>query len=290
MPTDHRHWLATEFEQHRSRLRAVAYRMLGSTSEAEDAVQEAWLRLTGTSRGRVDDLGSWLTTVVARICLNVLRSRKTRKETHIPEPLIDPADGASPEHAALLADGVGLALLLVLETLAPAERVAFVLHDIFDVPFDQIAAIVQRTPEATRQLASRGRRRVQARTAIPDAAAEVQRRVVDAFLAAAHDGDLQRLVSVLDPQVVLRADGGSAAAPLEVRGADQVAGRARAFSQVGLLRRLVLVNGLPGAVCLLEGKPFSVMAFTVRGGRVAEIDIVRDAERLAALDLTALGS
>lgn len=286
-PQDERHWLATAFEAQRPRLRAVAYRMLGSVSEAEDAVQEAWLRLSGTAADEVDNLAAWLTTVVARISLNVLRSRKTRNETHMPEPIIDPAGGTSPEHATLLANSVGLALLLVLETLAPAERVAFVLHDIFDMPFDEIAPIVQRTPDATRQLASRGRRRVQGRTAAPDAVAGVQRRVVDAFLAAAHAGDLQGLVAVLDPQVVLRTDGGTRVA-IDVRGAEEVAGRARSFSQLGLLRRPVLVNGVAGAVCLLDGKPFSVMAFTVRGEKIAEIDILRDAERLAALDLTAL--
>lgn len=281
-------WLAAQFEGHRPRLRAIAYRMLGSVSDAEDAVQEAWLRWSGDRAEGVDDLGAWLTTVVARIALNVLRARKTRSEAHVPEPLIDPAGGPSPEHAALLANSVSLALLLVLETLAPAERVAFVLHDVFDLPFDEIARIVERTPDATRQLASRGRRRVQARTPGSDAAAGVQRRVVDAFLAAAHDGDFQRLVSVLDPQVVLRTDAAATGATIEVRGAADVAGRARSFSQLGLLRRPVLVNGVAGAVCLLDGKPFSVMAFTVRGEKIVEIDILRDAERLAALDLTAL--
>lgn len=285
---DERQWLADRFEQQRSRLRAVAYRMLGSVSEADDAVQEAWLRLSGTAAGEIDDLGAWLTTVVARISLNTLRSRKTRREEHVPEPIIDRADGTSPEHAALLADSVGLALLLVLETLAPAERVAFVLHDIFDMPFEKIASIVQRTPDAARQLASRGRRRVQARNAVPDADAQAQRSVVDAFLAAAHDGDFDRLVAVLDPDVVLRSDAGAPHASVEVRGADEVARRARSFSEIGLVRRPALVNGVAGAVCVRDGAPFSVMAFTVRAGKIVEIDILRDAERLSDLDLTVL--
>jgi len=287
-PREERPWLASQFEEQRPRLRAIAYRMLGSLSEADDAVQEAWLRLSGTGPDEVDNLAAWLTTVVARISLNVLRARKTRNETHRPEPIIDPAGGTSPEHAALLADSIGLALLMVLETLAPAERVAFVLHDVLDMPFEQIASIVRRTPDATRQLASRGRRRVQGRNARPDAAADVQRRVVDAFLAAAHRGDLQGLLAVLDPQVVLRTDAGAPRVPIEVRGAEEVAGRARSFSQLGLLRQPALVNGVAGAVCLLDGKPFSVMAFTVRGDTIVEIAILRDARRLAALDLSAL--
>src|SRR5882724_1783473 len=205
---DQRKWLAERFEEQRPRLRAVAYRMLGSLSEAEDAVQEAWLRLSGAAYGEVDDLGAWLTTVVARISLNMLRSRKKRSETRVPDPIIDRADGTSPEHGILLANTVGLALLVVLETLAPAERIAFVLHDIFGMPFEEIAPIVERTPEATRQLASRARRRVQARNATPDADVEVQRSVVGAFLVAARDGDFHGLLAVLDPEVVLRGNGG----------------------------------------------------------------------------------
>jgi RNA polymerase sigma factor (sigma-70 family) len=286
---DERKWLAARFEEQRPRLRAVAYRMLGSLSEAEDAVQEAWLRLSGTDYGKVDDLGAWLTTVVARISLNMLRSRKTRSEAHMPDPIIDRADGTSPEHGALLANTVGLALLVVLETLAPAERVAFVLHDIFGMPFEEIAPIVERTHDAARQLASRARRRVQARKATPDADVEAQRSVVDAFRAAAQDGDFHRLVAVLDPEVVLRADAGAmAGASIELRGAEQVARRAQSFSRLDLLRRPALVNGAPGLVCTLEGKPFSVMAFTVSGGKIVEIDILRDPERLSQLDLTAL--
>ena len=285
---DERKWLAERFEEQRSRLRAVAYRMLGSLSEAEDAVQEAWLRLSGTGHGEVDNLGAWLTTVVARISLNMLRSRKTRSETHVPEPIIDRADGTSPEHAALLANSIGLALLVVLETLAPAERVAFVLHDIFDMPFEKIAPIIERTPDAARQLASRARRRVQERNAIPDADVEAQQSVVDAFLAAAHDGDFYRLVAVLDPEVVLRSDAGATRAGVEIRGAEQVARGAQTFSRLGLLRRPALVNGVAGAVCMLEGKPFAVMAFTVRGGKIVEIDILADPERVSQLDLTVL--
>ena len=207
----------------------------------------------------------------------------------MPEPILDHVDGASPEHQALLANGVGLALLVVLETLAPAERIAFVLHDVFGMPFEEVAPIVERTPEAARQLASRARRRVQARNATPDADMAVQRRVVDAFCAAAQSGDLNRLVAVLDPDVVLRADGGaSPSGSIEVRGAQQVARRAEAFERLGLLRRPILVNGVAGVVCLLEGRPFSVMAFTIHGERIVQIDILRDPERLRTLDLTAL--
>jgi len=287
---DERKWLAERFEEQRPRLRAVAYRMLGSLSEAEDAVQDAWLRLSGTAHGEVEDLGAWLTTVVARISLNMLRSRKTRSDTYVPEPIIDRADGTSPEHGALLANAVGLALLVVLETLAPAERVAFVLHDIFGMPFEEIAPIVDRTPDAARQLASRARRRVQERKATPDADVEVQRGVVDAFVAAARDGDFYGLVAVLDPEVVLRGDAGASpeGGSIEVRGAEKVARRAQTFSRLGVLRLPVLVNGAAGLVCTLDGKPFSVMAFTVRGGRIAEIDILADPERVARLDLTAL--
>jgi RNA polymerase sigma factor (sigma-70 family) len=284
---DERQWLAERFEAQRPRLRAVAYRMLGSLAEADDAVQEAWLRLSGAAHAEVEDLGAWLTTVVARISLNMLRSRKTRSEGAMPDPIIDPAEGASPEHQALLADTVGLALLVVLESLAPAERVAFVLHDIFGMPFDEIAPIVERGPEAARQLASRARRRVQARNPLPDADLELQRSVVDAFVAASRDGDLQRLLAVLAPDVVLRGDapGGSL---LERTGAEQVARRAQSFSRLGLQRRHVLVNGVPGLVCTLEGKPFSVLAFTVRAGKITEIDILHDPERLSQLDLSML--
>lgn len=286
---DERRGLAERFEEQRPRLRAVAYRMLGSVSEAEDAVQEAWLRLSGASHGEVDNLGAWLTTVVARISLNMLRSRRTRGEVQMPEPILDRPDGTSPEHGALLANSVGLALLVVLETLPPAERVAFVLHDVFGMPFEEIAPIVERAPDAARQLASRARRRIRARGAAPDADVEAQRSVVDAFRAAALDGDFQRLVAVLDPDVVLRADRGpKAGAVAEVRGAENVARQAQAFSRKDLVRHPALVNGAPGILCTLEGKPFSVMAFTIRGGKITEIDILADPDRIARLDLTAL--
>ena len=288
---DERKWLAERFEEQRPRLRAVAYRMLGSRSEAEDAVQEAWLRLSGAATSDVDDLAAWLTTVVARISLNMLRSRKTRSETHVPEPILDRADGTSPEHEALLANTVGLALLVVLESLSPAERVAFVLHDVFGLPFEEIAPIVERTPDAARQLASRARRRVQERKATPDADVVVQRNLVDAFLAAQRDGDFHRLVAVLDPDVVLRGVDEEGRLT-ERRGAEQVARGAQifwqTFSQRGLVTRPVLVNGAPGALGMLDGKAFSVLAVTVREGKIAEIDVVRDPERLSQLDLTAL--
>lgn len=280
-------WLARRFEEQRPRLLAVAYRMLGSVSEAEDAVQDAWLRLDRNDE-KIDNVGAWLTTVVARLSLNTLRSRKTRRETHAPEAIVDRAGGATPEHAALLADGIGVALLVVLETLTPAERVAFVLHDVFDMPFDEIATIVGRTPEAARQLASRARRRVQTEDAAPGDGAEVERSVVDAFLAAANDGDYHRLVAALDPGVLLRKDGGAKQGGADVRGAEQVARGATTFSRIGLVRRPALVDGHPGAVCTLEGKLFAVMAFTVRGSRITEIDILTDVETLSKLDLTVL--
>src|SRR5215467_11253364 len=235
-----RDWLAERFEEHRARLRAVAYRMLGSLSEADDAVQEAWIRLSRTDADEVENLGGWLTTVVARVSLNMLRTRRTRREeplVRVPEPIIDRADGVDPEHEALLADSVGLAMLVVLETLTPPERVAFVLHDIFGMPFEEIATIVDRSPEATRQLASRGRRRIQGERTVPDGDLATQRRVVDAFIAAAREGDFQGLLEVLDPEVVLRVDFGPQGESLEVRGADVVAGQASSFGQMGLLIR-----------------------------------------------------
>jgi RNA polymerase sigma-70 factor (ECF subfamily) len=285
---DERKWLAERFEEQRSRLLAVARRLLGAQSEAEDAVQEAWLRLSGTADGEVDDLRAWLTTVVSRISLNMLRARKTRSNPHLPEPLLGHVESTSPENAALLADGLGIALLVVLETLAPAERVAFVLHDIFGMSFEAIATILERNTDATRQLASRARRRVRARGADPDADRVVQRSVVDAFCAAARDGDFHRLVAVLDSAVVLRVDAtATSGALIEVRGAEQVARRAQAFSRAGMLRRPALVNGRPGVLCVLDGKPFSLMAFTIRGEAITEVDIVRDPEQLSRLDLTA---
>jgi RNA polymerase sigma factor (sigma-70 family) len=291
---DEQEWLATSFEEHRSRLRAVAYRMLGSLSEADDAVQDTWIRLSRTDSSQVENLGGWLTTVVARVCLNMLRSRHTRREEplgpHMPEPIIDPEAGMDPEHEALLADSVGLALLVVLQTLAPPERLAFVLHDMFAVPFDQIAPIVDRTPEAARQLASRARRRVQGSAPAGDADLNQQRTVVTAFLAAARDGDFDALMAVLDPDVVLRADSGPGlpGATVEVRGAAEVAGRALTYSRLQLLNRTALVNGAIGTVAYRDGEPFSVGGITVRAGRIVAIDILADPERLRELDLTVL--
>src|SRR5215211_3175039 len=288
---EEREFLAQRFEQHRTRLRGVAYRMLGSLSEADDAVQEAWLRLSRTDADEVENLGGWLTTVVARISLNMLRSRKARREEplagRLPDPLIDRADGIGPEHEALLADSVGLALLVVLETLSPPERLAFVLHDIFAVPFDEIAPIVDRSPEAARQLASRARRRVRAEDTVPDADLDAQREVVEAFLAAAREGDFDRLVAVLDPDVVLRQDFG-AAGSREVRGSTAVAGQAVAYSQPELVIKPALINGAVGVVATRDGQPFSVGAFTVRHGKIVEMDWLADAARLRELDLTTL--
>jgi RNA polymerase sigma factor (sigma-70 family) len=244
-------FLAERFEEHRGHLRAVAYKMLGSLSEADDAVQESWLRLTRTDAGEVENLRAWLTTVVARVCLNVLRSRRTRGEVpldvHVPDPVVTREDGTQPEHEALLADSVGLAMLVVLETLTPAERLAFVLHDMFAVPFDDIATLVDRSPEAARQLASRARRRVQGEARVPDADLAAQRRVVDAFFAAARDGDFEGLVAVLDPDVVSRGDGGPGASAI-VRGAREVAARALTFARLSPFVRPALVNGAAGVV------------------------------------------
>jgi RNA polymerase sigma factor (sigma-70 family) len=285
-------WLAERFEEHRTRLRAVAYRMLGSVSEADDAVQEAWLRLSRTDTREVENLGGWLTTVVARVSLNMLRSRKSRREepigVRLPEPIVDHADGVDPEHEALLADSVGLALLVVLETLSPSERLAFVLHDMFGVPFDEIAAIVDRSPDAARQLASRARRRVQGENVLPDVDVSAQREVVDAFLKAAREGDFEALLDVLDPDVVLRRDIAPLGGSGEVRGARAVAGQALAYSRLGALMQPALVNGAAGAVAILDGRPFAVGAITVRRGKIVEIDILADPERLRLLDLTIL--
>ncbi len=290
---DERDWLAERFEEHRTRLRAVAYRMLGSLSEADDAVQEAWLRLSRTDADGIENLGGWLTTVVARVSLNMLRSRDVRREepigVRVPDPIVDRADGTDPEHEALLADAVGLALLVVLDTLTPAERLAFVLHDMFAVPFDEIAPIVDRTPEAARQLASRARRRLQGERTMPDADLDTQREVVDAFLAAARDGDFEGLLAVLDPDVVLRADVGPlAGGSREVRGAANVARQAQTYSQLGLLMHRALINGAAGLVSWRDGEPFSVGGVTVRNRRIVAIDILADPERLRRLDLTIL--
>jgi RNA polymerase sigma-70 factor (ECF subfamily) len=288
---DEREWLAKGFEEHRTHLHAVAYRMLGSLSEADDAVQEAWLRLSRSDAYAIENLGAWLTTVVARVSLNMLRSRRTRREEplgfRIPDPIVDPADGTDPEHEALLADSVGLALLVVLETLSPPERLAFVLHDTFAVPFDEIATILERSPEAARQLASRARRRVQGARAVPDPDLDRQRAVVDAFLAASREGDFGALVAVLDPDVVLH-QGLPGGVTREVRGAEAVAGQARAYSRLGLDIHHALVNGAAGLVATRDGRPFSVGAITVRDGKIVEMDWLADPERLATLDLTIL--
>jgi RNA polymerase sigma factor (sigma-70 family) len=285
-------WLARRFEEHRPHLRAVAYRMLGSVSEGDDAVQEAWLRLDRSDVSGVENLKGWLTTVVARISLDMLRSRRSRREEpfgrHLPEPIVASEEGPDPEHEALLAESVGLALLVVLETLAPPERLAFVLHDMFAVPYDEIAPVVGRSSAATRQLASRARRRVQG-TPVPDCDLGAQRHVVDAFLAASRDGDFDALVAVLDPNVVLRVDRAVPEdAPSETRGAPAVAARALTFSGVAGSAQSALVNGSAGAVVAPRGRPFAVMGFTVTNGKIAEIDVVADPERLARLDLSAL--
>ncbi len=286
---DESEWLADRFEEHRAHLRAVAYRMLGSLAEADDAVQDTWLRLSRSGAGEVDNLGGWLTTVVARVCLNMLRSRNLRREeslgVHLPDPLISSEGEFQPEEEALLADSVGLALLVVLDTLAPAERLAFVLHDMFELPFEEIAPMVGRTPAAARQLASRARRRVKGATALaPDADLARQREVVDAFFLAARGGDLDALVAVLDPDVVLRIDAGARrpAASMAIRGAAAVArqaltGLATALRAAHL--RPALVNGAAGVVVTVRGLPVTVMGFTVVGGKIAEIDAIADPER-----------
>src|ERR671922_1113222 len=276
-------WLAERFEADRTRLQAVAYRLLGSASEADDAVQEVWLRLSRSDTSEVENLSGWLTTVVARVCLDMLRSRRSRRE----EPLaLDGEfipDAADPEREAMLAESVGLAMLAVLQRLAPAERVAFVLHDVFGVSFDEIAAIVGRSPLAARQLASRGRRRVQGTASVPDADLTTQWEVIDAFLAAARDGDFDALVAVLDPDVVLRADAGLAGRSREVRGAERVASQALTWSRVDQTMQRALINGAAGLVSTRNGQPFSVGAVTVRRGKIVAIDILADPTRLHQL-------
>jgi RNA polymerase sigma-70 factor (ECF subfamily) len=285
-------WLAERFEANRSHLRGVAYRMLGSLAEADDAVQEAWIRLSRTDTSEVENLRAWLTTVVGRVSLNMLRSRKTRREAsleaHLPDPIVSPEHGLDPEQEAMLGDSVGLAMLVVLDSLTPPERVAFVLHDVFAVPFDDIAPIVGRTPVAARQLASRARRRVQG-APVPDVDLDAQWAVVDAFLAAARDGDFERLLAVLDPEVVVRADGGERRPDLVslVRGARAVAAQAMSFRRFAESATRILVNGIPGGIAWApDGSPFSVLALTVRGGRIIRIDVLADPDRLRQLDLT----
>ena len=288
---DDHEWMAERFEENRTHLRAVAYRMLGSLSEADDAVQEAWMRLSRSGTSGVENLGGRLTTVVPRVCLDLLRSRDSRREeplgAHLPEPIVSSEEDADPEHQALLGDSVGLAMLVVLETLAPAERVAFVLHDMFAVPFEEIAPIVRRSPAAARQLASRARRRVQGAATVPDADLARRREVVDAFLAASRGGDFDALLAVLDPDVVLRADRAAVrmGASMEVRGAaavaDTFAGRARAAQPA-------LVDGAVGLVWASGGQPRVVFGFTIARGKIVEIELVADPERLGQLDVAVL--
>ena len=291
---DEHEWLAERFEANRSHLQSVAYRMLGSLSEADDAVQEAWLRLSRADTSEVENLGGWLTTVVARVCLDMLRSRKSRREEPLdpqaPDPIVSREAGMDPEHEALLADSVGLALLVVLDRLAPAERLAFVLHDLFAVPFEEVGAIVGRSPAAARQLASRARRRVQGGATVPGAGLNRQREVVDTFLAALRGGDFEGLLAVLDPDVVVRADA-AAVAPggsTEVRGARTWAQGAVAFSRGARFARPALVNGEVGVVLAPRGRLFRALSFTLADGKIVHIDVIADPERLRQLDLAVL--
>ena len=293
---DENEWLADRFEEHRPHLRAVAYRMLGSLSEADDAVQDTWLRVSRAGTHEVENLGGWLTTIVARICLNALRSRSTRREEsfdgHIPDPLISFDGVRQPEEEALLADSVGLALLVVLDTLSPAERLAFVLHDMFQLPFEEIAPMVGRSPEATRQLASRARRRVKgAQIPTPDPDLARQRTVVDAFFRATRGGDFDGLVALLDPEVVLRSDYGDRrpAAPKVFHGAAAVAGQALIGALPGAELHPALVNGTAGMVITVHGRPYAVMGFTVADGKIIEIDAIADPERVRRIAAAVLG-
>lgn len=282
--------LAVRFEQSRGRLWAVAFRMLGASGEADEAVQEAWLRLARSNGEEIESLPSWLTTVVARICLDMLRARQARREEplgpHVPDPIVSPIEGGDPEHEALVADSVGLAMLGVLETLSPEERVSFVLHDTFSVPFEQVADLLDRSPMAARKAASRARQRVEAEPTEPDVDLERQRELVDAFFEASREGDFDALVEVLHPEVVLRADGGEArpSANHVIRGAAEVASRALTFARLSPFVQPVLVNGVAGVLVAPQGRPFSVMAFTVAGGRVAAIDVLADPARLERLE------
>jgi RNA polymerase sigma factor (sigma-70 family) len=297
---DESEWLAERFEAHRTHLRAVAYRMLGSLTEADDAVQDAWLRLSRARTDEVENLGGWLTTVVARVCLNMLRTRNTRREepfgVHVPDPVVSQDGELDPEEEALLAESVGLALLVVLDTLTPGERLAFVLHDMFELPFDEIAPMVGRTPAAARQLASRARRRVKgAEIPVSDPDLAHQRQVVDAFFLAARGGDFDALVAVLDPDVVLRIDAGvrHRAASMEIHGAAAVAaqtrkGLASILARPAVQLRAALVNGVPGVVVTFDGQPMTVMGFIVAEGRIAEIDAIADPERVRRLTAAVL--
>lgn len=286
---DDRDWVGQKFEENRSHLRAVAYRMLGSLAEADDAVQESWLRLNRSDANTIENLGGWLTTVIGRVCLDMLRARKSRREefldAQIPDPILTGDDASDPEREAVLADSVGFALLVVLETLSPHERLAFVLHDMFDVPFDEIASIVGCSAVAARQLASRARRRLQGPATPPDADRKRQREVVGAFMAAVRGGDLSALLAVLDPDVVLREDRGPGELQV-VRGARAIANRARMFSQFNGTIQPVLVNGAAGLFArTTDGQPFSVLAFAVRDGKIVGLDALVDPPRLKRLDL-----
>lgn len=283
--------LVEAFESHRSRLRAVSYRILGSLSEADDAVQEAWIRLSRSDADGIENLGAWLTTVVSRVCLNMLRSRTARREqplgVHLPDPVVSPADGSDPEAQAVLGDSVGLALLVVLDTLTPAERVALVLHDVFALPFPEVAAVLDISQPAARQLASRARRRVE-NAPTPDADPARQREVVDAFFAASRNGDFAALLSLLDPDVVLRADGGQRRASLTrlIRGAQTLAEQTVQFADAALVVQPALVNGAAGVVVARDGRPLAVVGFVVRNGRIVSIDVLGDPERLSGLPLS----
>jgi RNA polymerase sigma factor (sigma-70 family) len=283
--------LVEQFEEHRAHLRAVAYRMLGSISEADDALQEAWLRVSRAGTSDVENIGGWLTTVVGRVCLNILRSRGTRREEplnpNVPDPIVSRETGVDPEQEALMADSVGLALLVVLESLPPAERLAFLRHDMFAVPFDEIGPVVGRSATAARQLASRARRRVQGAAPASDTDRKRQREVVDAFFAAARDGDFEALVAVLDPDVVLRSDRGALPGSAVI-GAEAVASQALMFADPSRLVRPALVNGAAGVVVAADGQPVSVMGFTVADGKIVAIDALGDPERLGRLDLAGL--
>jgi RNA polymerase sigma-70 factor, ECF subfamily len=286
---DEREWLTEQFERHRPHLRAVAYRMLGSVSEADDAVQEAWLRIRDQDPHSVENMQAWLTTIVGRVCLNALRSRRSRPEepsAYLPDPVVSLDEAENPEHEALLAESVGLALLVVLEELTPAERLAFVLHDIFGVPFANIASALERSEGSAQQLASRARRRLRG-SPVPDRDLARQRRVVDAFFAASRDGNFEALLELLDPEVELRIDGGvlRAEASLLLRGSDAVAAHTTIYSKLYPFVIPALVNGAAGAVVAPHGRVFSVMAFTVTNGKIAQIDALLDPERLNRLDL-----
>lgn len=287
---DEREWLTERFHGHRTHLRAVAYRMLGSVSEADDAVQEAWLRIRNQDPAGIENMQAWLTTVVGRVCLNMLRSRRARREelsSHVPDPVVSFRDGPDPEHEALVADSVGLALLVVLDSLSPAERLAFVLHDVFAVPFADIATVLDRSEAAAQQLASRARRRVHGAPE-PDQDLARQRQIVDAFFVASRDGDFDALIAVLDPDVELRIDGGALRqdASLVLRGAEAVARHTATYSRLHPFVRPALVNGAAGAVVTPGGRLFSVMAFTVTNARITQIDALLDPERLAGLDFS----